>query len=620
MQQSNFKIPFNGTDYNTWYVRDASFAVDVLASFAEKDRQPYALDLETYGHYEYRNDPSAPLDPLRSNPRLIQLFDGFNVIIFDLLHIGNVSFLHKFLSDSRFVAHNAMFEIQHLLHNFKVLEPDCGCTKIATRLIYDAIYPNSAAYKADLEAVVKALLKVDLPKNIDHRCWGEPELNYEQLCYAANDVIVMPPIISKLSGGIKKYGLEKVYRLYKEAQVPLAKMQLNGIKMNQDKHRELISKWKLDAHAAKKDVLAQTGLDNTNPKSMIAYLEGTLPDDVLAIWPLTEGGEGEKAGELSLSADTFSDFSYLPIVEPFSRLKKATKLASTYGQRLLNRVNPSSKRIHCSYNLCGTRTGRLSSSNPNLQQLPRDNATRALFEAPFQRKFVVADFNQIELRVAAELSRDFEMLMAYKNGRDLHAVTAEAMARMSLSDMEPEEAKKSRQAAKALNFGLLFGLGKKKFKHYAHKNYGTEMTEEEALESVSAWRELYSGYTDWHRNIAQQCKETLRIRTVSGKLRALNEENYFGASANTPVQGSASEAMLHSLIRLNKKLEPQDMLVNIVHDEIMVETEDTIEDGERVKKHLVDCMCTGFRDIFPQGIVTDKLVEVKSGFNWAQCK
>lgn len=620
MQQKQFDLTFAGRTYRTFYLKDEEYAIDALRVLQGKARSPLGLDLETMPNKLFISDPLAALDPLRSIPRLIQISDGFNIIVLDLLYTSVFEQLKTFLNTQKFVAHNAIFEIQHLLHNFCVVNPDVGCTKIATRLLYDAIYHDSASYAADLGSVVKSLLNVDLPKDISHAHWAEPELTFEQVSYAALDAAATLLLSEKLSAGLQKYKLGRIYNLYKKAQVPLAKMQLNGILMNGEKHLQMIAKWKEDGYKAKQDLLKLTGIHDTNPKEMIAYLESSLPKEVLAIWPLTEGGEKETQGELSLSADTLSDFSYLPIVEPFSRFKKATKLSSTYGMKLFNRTNAVSKRIHCSYNLCGAMTGRLSCSNPNMQQLPRDDETRALFIAPKGRVFVVADFNQIELRVAAELSRDEEMLRAYKNLKDLHIVTAEMLSGRKIESMSPKEAKVARQSAKALNFGLLFGLGKKKFRHYAHKNYGAQMSEDEAYEAVTAWHELYAGYSAWHAEMAYTCKEILQVRTASGKLRALSKDNYYGACANTPVQGSASECLLSSLNRLNNSLDTSDRLINTVHDEINIETDDTPEDIARVTALMHSCMQDGFKDIFPNGIVTPKIVEVKSGYNWAQCK
>ena len=285
----------------------------------------------------------------------------------------------------------------------------------------------------------------------------------------------------RLVKGLTKYGLLKVYKLYKDAQWPLAKMQLNGMKIDVEKHRELIGKWKLDAYAAKKELTALTGLTDLTSHTIADYLENKLEPNVLSIWPRTD------TGKLSTDANAFSEFDWLDIVKPFSKFQKATILSSTFGMKLQHKINPVDKRIHCQYKLCGTRTGRLSSVNPNLQQMPHDKETRSIFVPEPGNRFIVADYSQIELRVAAELSRDPEMLRAYREGLDLHTLTA------IKTSGKKEVTSDDRFKAKALNFGLLFGLGKSKFKHYAKKNYKVELSEEQAFEAVTNWHKLYSG-------------------------------------------------------------------------------------------------------------------------------
>jgi DNA polymerase I-like protein with 3'-5' exonuclease and polymerase domains len=146
------------------------------------------------------------------------------------------------------------------------------------------------------------------------------------------------------------------------------------------------------------------------------------------------------------------------------------------------------------------------------------------------------------------------------------------------------------------------------------------MSEDEAYESVTKWHELYAGYTEWQGQQAMAARESMQVRTATGKLRRLSTDNYYGASANTPVQGSASEVALSALVRLDRGLNPSvDRLITSVHDEIMVETFDNSFDIARVKNTLQQCMINGFLDIFPHGI-TRGLVEAKSGSNWADAK
>jgi len=607
MKESQFDLDLAGTPIRCWYIRDQSLAEQALSQFMEKDSL-FGFDIETMSLPEFRNDTTAPLDPLRSVPRLVQLCDGRNVLVLDLLYIDK-SLLKPFLEQKKLIAHNAMFELQHCYQNFKCEKVDIGCTYLATKLLHHALYADDGGISAGLEDVSKSLLKMNLFKEIDHKHWFQPELNFEQVQYAALDAVVVLKLAEKLVRGLQKYGLTEVYKLYKDAQHPLAKMQLNGMKIDTEKHRELIGKWKLEAYAAKKDLIKLTGLDDVTSHKIANYLNENLPPDVLTIWPRTE------SGKLSTDSNAFAEFSWLDVVEPFSRFQKATILSSTFGMKLQHKINQVSKRVHTNYKLCGARTGRLSSSNPNLQNMPRDPEFRSIFIPEKGNVFVVADFNQIELRVCAELSQDEHMLNAYNLGMDLHSLTAANTARKPVDMLTKEE----RQRAKALNFGLVFGLGAEGFQKYAKKQYKVDLNLDESFEAVKEWHALYSGYTEFQKTQAANCEMSLEVRTPLGKLRRLSRENYFGASANTPVQGGASEVILRSLCFLPDYLPDTVKLINTVHDEIILECTSDADVIDQVGISLRDAMVQGFLSVFPNGI-TRNLVQVSHGKNWAEAK
>jgi DNA polymerase I-like protein with 3'-5' exonuclease and polymerase domains len=313
----------------------------------------------------------------------------------------------------------------------------------------------------------------------------------------------------------------------------------------------------------------------------------------------------------------FADFSYLDIVEPFAKFQKALKLTTTYGNRLTDLINPSTGRLHANYNLSGARTGRLSCSNPNLQQAPKDAEFRSCFIPKPGNVFIRADYNQIEIRVAAELSRDETMLTAYRQGVDIHSVMAAKVTGKRIEDVTKED----RQLAKACNFGFMFGLGAKGFVHYARKLYGKEVTADDAKEAVNSFRTLYAGYRDWQLSQNDSCANSMSVRTPCGKLRRLNTENCYGGSMNTPVQGGAAECMLHALVFLyHTFLEHPDLeakLVNCVHDEIVVECPKSKAD--EVSFAVNSCMVEGFLAVFPEGI-TNHLVACGIGPTWAEAK
>ncbi len=207
------------------------------------------------------------------------------------------------------------------------------------------------------------------------------------------------------------------------------------------------------------------------------------------------------------------------------------------------------------------------------------------------------------------------MLRAYKNGIDLHSLTASQISKKSLKDVTKED----RQRAKALNFGLLFGLGARKLSHYAKKSYGVTIEASEASETVRAWRELYGGYASWQQEQVRKAGSSFEVRTPFGKLRKLPSDNTYGTSMNTPVQGGAAEVMLHALCRLKDTFDgyPGIKVVNCVHDEILVEVPLGYE--EDVKRMIEKEMTLAYLDVFPSGI-TNKLVDAHVGKTWAESK
>ena len=605
-----FDIEFLGVKYPASYITNINGASLALSSLAGAD--VIGIDTETKPKPEYINYPEAGLSPHLAELALIQMFDGKRSYVFDVQKLGG-AFLKEllpFLERERFVAHYAQFDLQFFML-LGVKSMNIGCTRIATRLLYHATYPTDEGLSAKLDDTVKIFLKADISKKLQVSNWGA-ELTFEQIQYAAIDAVAVYKLAEKLSKGIHKFGLERIYKLTKESQFPIVEMQLNGIKFNTERHKILLQQWRNELYESRKELAALTGLEQFTGHTIAGWLSEKLTEDELALWPKTE------SGKLATDAHVFADFSYLPIVQPFARFQKATKLTSTYGKALVDLINPETNRLHSNFNLCGARTGRLSSSRPNSQQFPRDNEFRSCFIAEPGNVLVRADFNQIEIRVAAELSRDEQMLRAYREGIDIHALTASQVTRKPIAQVS----KADRQLAKAINFGFMFGLGAKKFAHYAKKSYGVEVTQDEAFTAVDAFRDTYEGYRTWQVNQANTAAKTMTVRTPCAKLRALSTDNCYGASMNTPVQGGAAECMLYSLVYLYHALKAspklaQVKLVNCVHDEIIVECPEEL--AGTVSEVINSCMTDGFLSVFPEGI-TRGIVAVAYGSNWSEAK
>jgi DNA polymerase I len=198
-------------------------------------------------------------------------------------------------------------------------------------------------------------------------------------------------------------------------------------------------------------------------------------------------------------------FADLPAVVPLLRFKELEKQLSTYGHRLASRRHPVTGRLHPSFKIGGASSGRLSVEKPNVQNPPRGPTFRALFIPPPGHVMIGADYSQIELRVAALLSKDRNMLGAYERGEDLHRLTAASVAGVAPADVTPEQ----RTAAKAVNFGNLYGQGPDGLAKTARLKYGVEMTREEAANALHRFHAAYPDLAAWKR---QQAAWALQFR------------------------------------------------------------------------------------------------------------
>jgi DNA polymerase-1 len=330
-------------------------------------------------------------------------------------------------------------------------------------------------------------------------------------------------------------------------------------------------------------------------------------------WPRTDKGKqlSTAADDLKKGAALLPEDKARVILDLLLPFKLVEKQLSTYGNGFAEKhVNPGTGRIHAKFNLAGTVTGRMSCSSPNMQNIPRDPSFRGLFKAPEGRRFAIADYSQMELRVAAILAGEGVLLEAYRKGEDTHVKTAAMLLG------KKEVTKEERQLAKAVNFGLLYGQGARGLQAYAASTYGIEMTLVEAGAYKEAWFDAYPAFGRWHRATDRNAKRSLSVRTPVGRERRWEPGGYKMTEAvNTPVQGGAAEAMLAALGRLMPALDGLDAVpVAVVHDEIIVEASEA--DALEVTRVLEASMVAGMLDVFPNAS-THGLVEAHVGTSWA---
>lgn len=568
-------------------------------------KQTLSVDIETYRATGFENDSMGGLDPYRSEIRLVQLYGGEGpVYVFDLKKLGGLKVLGSGIWTRPMVAHNAVFELKHLIN--KGSHPRLmGCTM----LLANALCGGKLRSLKDLTFEV---LGEDLSKEQQTSDWSKDDLSQEQIEYAAKDAIVTYKIFHALHPKLRELGLEKTYEVMRNAQHAIARIELAGIRIDEKSHASLIHMWEKNKEE-QESILRETLGSEMNLNSTKQLGEWIKSHVDVSLWPKTE------KGHLKVDAFALSQNRHLPITEPLLKYKEMSKLLNTYGKSFADHINPVTGRIHASFRLGGTATGRLSCTRPNIQNPPRDPAFRKLFVAERGNVLVVADFSQIELRVAALVSGDKEMLEAYKNGEDLHKKTAAAVMGISPNEVSKEQ----RQMAKAVNFGLLFGMSAKRLSGYAKYNYGVEMSLEEAEKARKAFFDTYSGLSMWQKKTGRMSSAIQKATTPLGRIRDFQKDGTgyrYTEALNTPVQGGAAEAMLCTLVRLEKAIDwKRAKIVNVIHDEVIIECAE--EMGEDIKIIIENAMLDGFLDVFPKaGLYTKDLVEAHINTNWKDAK
>jgi len=307
-----------------------------------------------------------------------------------------------------------------------------------------------------------------------------------------------------------------------------------------------------------------------------------------------------------------------PIIEQILEYRQLMKLNSTYVEGLKPYINIKTNRIHSFFHQTITATGRISSTEPNLQNIPTrfelGKRVRKVFKPEKGKVYLDADYSQIELRVLASISRDEHMIEAFKEGKDIHKQAASKVFKTPIEEVTKEQ----RSNAKAVNFGIVYGIsdfglgeqlgiGRKKAKQY-----------------IEEYLEQYAGIKQFMENITEQAKEQGYVETLFHRRRYIPElksNNYmvrqFGARAamNTPIQGTAADIMKIAMIKVYNEIKSRKLKSKIilqVHDEMMVET--PIEEKEEMINIMKKCMESATKLEVPL------IAEISDAENWYECK
>jgi len=414
-----------------------------------------------------------------------------------------------------------------------------------------------------LDQVVERYLGVLMSKAQQKSDWGSLSLSADQVLYAARDAAVLLPLRNALLQKIERAELEEVADLEFRTVQPVAEMELTGLGVDWEKWQALADELRENEKEVLQKLRTELKLSedqevNLNSQPQILQLLRALGV------PNPEG-----RGLISDTNDwTLSKLAQqYPAVQALREHRKVTKAISAFAEKLPQHINKQTGRIHPNFNQYGAESGRFSCDSPNLQQIPRDRKFRSCFVPKKGYKFAIADFSQIELRIAADISGDKTMTEAYASGGDLHRVTAALVTGKKLEDVQ----KADRQLAKAVNFGLIYGMSPNRFKDYAESSYGVKMSQEEANKFHRAYFDHYTGITEWHNHAKKRRPRETRTRS---RRRAVFDSFAFTKALNYPVQGTSADITKESLARLPGELREAGIdgkVVMCVHDEIIIE-------------------------------------------------
>lgn len=560
------------TSFSYEYVTSA----ERLPAIAEEVAQAavMALDTETTG-----------LDPHTAVVRLLSINTGKGVYVIDAFQTKTLEPVISALRDSKGikVGQNLKFDQKMLLFHYDLEMWPIFDTFRASNLIY-----NGKDLKHDLWSLYGRELNIS-PETLDlgGSDWTGP-LTKDQLDYAAEDVVHLPKLREVLKPKLKENGLNSIALIEFGAILPEASMELNGFFFDKEMWLALAK----DNAIKEKQLRLELMHALPHPAKQIA-LPGFDPDfNMQSPKQLLEslqmlGLKIENTSEITLAMFA----AEFPIVERLLEYRGYAQAVKTFGVEYLSNVSPITNRIHTNY-YPFTGAGRYASSKPNLQQIPRDKRFRSCFRAAPGTKLVIRDYSQIELRIAAELANDETLMGVYIKQLDAHTQTASLVSAVPLEQVT----KAQRQMAKAVNFGLIYGMAAPKLVLYAQANYGVSMTLAAAELFRRRYFDAYSGIQRWHRRIfADETKKSGITRTVAGRLRYLRADAH-NEFANSPVQGTGADGLKASLRIVYQKLKQfngKARMIHMVHDEIVLEVDDEPGLAEAAEVELQNGMIEG---------------------------
>ena len=453
---------------------------------------------------------------------------------------------------------------------------------------------------------------------------GKKQINFSEVDvniakdYAAEDADITYRLYKNFLKSLKEENLLNIYEIFEKPLVKiLAKMEIEGIKLDEKSLKNLSSKFEKKIKSLEQKIFKlskkEFNIGSTKQLGEIMYND-------LKIASLKKTKKGSFATSASVLEDlAFKGYDFPKLVLEW---RQTSKLKNTYSDTLPEHINKNTKRIHTSFLLAATTTGRLASSDPNLQNIPikteEGKDIRRAFIAEKNKKLISADYNQIEMRILADLADVKELKKAFNNNDDIHSLTASQVFGTEINKVDAD----MRRKAKAINFGIIYGISQ----------YGLakqiNVSNVEAEEFLNSYFLKFPEIKEYMSETIKFCRKSGYVNNIFGRkthITGINDKNFNvrnfqeRAAINAPIQGSASEIMRMAMIRLDdeisdKKNNNPKMLLQI-HDELIFEVEEkNIINSSKIIKKIM----TSVKDSNLHSFSIPLLVDINSGDNWGQ--
>ncbi len=453
---------------------------------------------------------------------------------------------------------------------------------------------------------------------------GKKQLNFSEVNiseakdYAAEDADITFRLYKIFLKSLKAEKLLNIYELFEKPLIKiLAEMEIKGIKLDKSSLNKLSSKFSTKIEKLEKSIFKISkktfNIGSTKQLGEIMYND-------LKIAALKKTKKGSFATSASVLEDlAFKGYEFPKLILEWRQI---SKLKNTYSDALPEHINQNTKRVHTSFLLAATTTGRLASSDPNLQNIPikSDDGKdiRKAFVSEKNNKLISADYNQVEMRILADLADVKQLKKAFLNNEDIHTLTASQVFGKEINKIDTE----TRRKAKAINFGIIYGISQ----------YGLakqiNVSNNEAEEFLNSYFKKFPEIKDYMKTTVNFCRKSGYVSNIFGRkthLTGINDKNFNvrnfqeRAAINAPIQGSASEIMRLAMIRINKEISNNKnnslkMLLQI-HDELIFE-----ESSKETKKStkLIKDLMLSVKDSELHSFSIPLLVDVNIGDNWGE--